>query len=242
MSFMDFIPDFDRGNEHRVHGTVIGVVTNNKDPENLGRVKLKLGVRFYNKETDWVRVAMPMAGKDKGVFFIPEVGDDVLVIFNEGDINEPYVIGVLWNSQDKPPESNEDGKNNIKKIKSRDGHEISISDKEDEGFIDIKTKNGNQIKIFDSGNGKIEFKDKSGSNKITIDGDGNSIEITGQSKVNVKSGENNITIDGTQNKIELKSSMQLSISAQMIEIKAGADLKITSDGMLTIKGTMVKIN
>lgn len=242
MSFMDFMSDMNRNNEHRVYGVIIGIVTNNKDPEKIGRVKLKLPVRLLQKETDWARVAMPMAGKGKGMFFLPDVGDEVLVIFNEGDIRQPYVIGSLWNKNETPPETNSDGKNLIKLIKSKGGHEIRINDKDDEGQIIIKTKNGNSITIYDKGNGKIELKDKSGSDKIVIDGDGKSIEITGDSAINLKAKSCSVKIDGNSNSIELKSSAKVAISAASIEIKAQGKLDLNSDGIINIKGSMVKIN
>lgn len=242
MSFVDFMSDYNRANEHRVYGAIIGIVTNNKDPEKLGRVKLKIPVRLGEKETDWARVASLMAGNDKGVYFLPEVGDEVLVIFNEGDIRQPFVIGSLWNNKEKPPQANENGKNEIKQIKSRVGHEITISDNDSEGFIEIKTKNGNVVKIYDEGNGKIELKDKSGANKILIDGDGKTIDIASDSSINVKSKTSSIKIDGNSNSIDVKSDAKISISSANIEIKAKGNLNLNSDGIVNIKGSMVKIN
>lgn len=241
MSFMDFVSDFTRESNYRVYGVVVGIVTNNQDPEKLGRVKLKLPVRLGENETDWARVATPMSGKGIGVFFLPEVGDEVLVMFNEGSIREPFVIGSLWNSEETPPETNEDGKNSVRLIKSKDEHSITITDG-DEGAIEIMTKNGNVIKIDDSGNGKIEIADKSGADKILIDGDGKSVQIAGDGKVEIKAKSSTITVDGNGNAIELKSSAKLAIQAAQIEIKAQGTLDLKSDGMINIKGSMVKIN
>lgn len=241
-SFMDYMYEQNKINENKVYGVVIGVVTNNKDPENLGRVKLKLPVRFGEKETDWVRIVVPIAGNNRGMFILPEVGDEVMVIFNEGDISEPFVIGGLWNSEEKPPEINEDGKNNLKKFKSRDSHEISIYDKENEGYIELKTKNGNSIKIYDEKNGKIQLKNKDASTEITLQGDSKSIDIISNSKVNIKSSNSIITVDGNQNIIDIKSDLKISLSSTNIEIKAKGNLNLNSDGMINIKGTMVKIN
>jgi uncharacterized protein involved in type VI secretion and phage assembly len=234
--------DTSKMNEHRVFGVTIGIVTNNKDPEKLGRVKIKLPVRLGNKETDWARVATLMAGNDRGIFFLPEVGDEVLIAFREGDIREPYVIGSLWNNKEKPPEKNEDGKNNIRKIKSRDGHEISILDKNNEGIIEIKTKNGNTIKILDKGNGKIQLQDKKGSNKITIDGDGRNVAIEGDSNVQLKSKSCSITVKGDGSSVDIKSDSKISIASANIDINAKGALNLKSNGMVTIKGSMVKIN
>ncbi|WP_432666838.1 phage baseplate assembly protein V [Wukongibacter baidiensis] len=241
MNLFDFMHHDKQVNQHRVYGVTVGIVTNNKDPEKLGRVKVKLPTRLGEKELEWARIVTLMAGQEMGMFFLPEVGDEVLVTFREGDIREPYVIGSLWNAQEKPPETNEDGKNNIRMIKSRSGHEISIID-DDDGAIEIKTKNGNAINILDKGNGKIEINDKSGSNKITIDGDGKKVEITGDSKLELKSKSCSIVIDGNSSSVEIKSSTKLSIESTNVDIKAKANLNISSDGMVNIKGSMVKIN
>lgn len=194
--------DLNSGEEQkRNYGVVIGVVTNNQDPESLGRVKLKFPWRDASDESYWARVATLMAGNDRGTYFLPEVGDEVLVSFDHGDITQPYVIGALWNGKDKPPEKNSDGKNNTRMIKSKSGHKIILNDEQGKEKIDITTKAGNQITLDDSaGNEKIQIKDKTGSNSIVI--------------------------DAAQNSIILSSKMKISIQAQMIEIKAGSTLNL----------------
>ena len=86
-----------------VAGPVVGIVTNNEDPGGLGRVKLFLPWPSDENETDWARVCTPMAGKERGIFFLPEVEDEVLVVFEHGDPRRPVVLGGLWNGVDKPP-------------------------------------------------------------------------------------------------------------------------------------------
>ena len=129
-----------RRSESKIYGVVVGIVTNNKDPEELGRVKVKLPRISGEDESHWARVATFMAGKDRGAFFLPEVNDEVLVAFEHGDINMPYVIGSLWNGVDKPLETNSDGKNNVRVIKSRSGHIIRLNDKDGEEKIEIIDK------------------------------------------------------------------------------------------------------
>ena len=191
-----------RGEESRKNcGVVIGIVTNNKDPELLGRVKLKFPWRDSSDESNWARIATAMAGNDRGTFFLPEVGDEVLVSFNHGDITQPYVIGALWNGQDKPPEKNANGKNNLRIIKSRSGHKIILNDEQGKETVEIQTKSGHKITLDDSaGNEKIEIKDKTGGNSIII--------------------------DSVQNSLSLSSNMKITIQAQMIELKAGGTLTL----------------
>jgi uncharacterized protein involved in type VI secretion and phage assembly len=236
--------------DKRMYGVTVGIVTNNQDPDKLGRVKVKLPIRKLSSEgdteTDWARVSVPMAGKQRGMFFLPEVDDEVLVAFLDGDINCPYIIGGLWNDKDTPPETNEDGKNNIRKIKSRSGHQITFNDEEGKEKIEIKTKSGDYILLEDTK--KIEIKDKSGNNSITIDSSGNSVALKGQNSISIKSdtkveieaGGNKIVIDSSGIKIE--SSAQLNIKGNMVTVEGGGTAEIKSGGILTVKGSMVKIN
>ncbi len=220
MSAASLFRDFgDESRVRRISGVVIGIVTNNKDTEGMGRVKVKFPWRGDSDESYWARVSTLMAGKDRGAFFLPEVGDEVLVAFDHGDINHPYVIGALWNGVDTPPETNADGKNNIRKIKSRSGHEIIFDDNDEQKKekIEIHTKAGHTIILDDSaGAEKIEIKDKTGNNSIMI--------------------------DSVQNAIAISSQMKLSIKAQAIEIESGGMMSIKSSASLTIQGAIVKIN
>lgn len=202
----------------KVFGVAVGIVTNNKDEDGkLGRVKVKFPWSSEDNETDWVRVSTFMAGSNMGSFFLPNVGDEVLVAFEQGNLNCPYVIGALWNGKAKPPETNSDGKNNIRKIKSKSGHEIIFNDEEKKEKIEIHTKAGHKIILDDaSDNNKVEISDKSGNNSLIIDSAANSIAISSQKK--------------------------LSIKAQTIEIEAGRTMTIKSSGTLTIKGSLVEIN
>lgn len=201
----------------RIGGIVLGIVTNNHDPEGQGRVKVKFPWLTDSDESYWARVATFMAGKERGAFFLPEVGDEVLVGFDHGDIDSPYVLGALWNGVDTPPETNADGKNNIRKIKSRSGHQIIFDDTSGSEKIEIETKAGHKIVLDDtSGSEKIEIKDKTENNSITI--------------------------DSVQKAIAITSQMKLSIKAQAIEIESGGMMSIKSSATLTIQGALVKIN
>ena len=220
MALFDLVEnDRDGMKGEKIEGIVLGIITNNQDPEKVGRVKVKFPWLADSDETYWARVITLMAGKDRGTFFLPEVDDEVLVAFDHGDMNYPYVIGALWNGVDTPPETNADGKNNIRKIKSRSGHEIIFDDNHEEKKekIEIHTKAGHTIVLDDSaGKEKIEIKDKTGNNSIAI--------------------------DSVQNAIAISSKMKLSIKAQMIEIEAESMMTIKSGANLTIQGALVKIN
>lgn len=209
----------DQQNDNRIAGVVVGIVTNNHDPDGNGRVKVNFPWRGEEGESYWARVASLMAGNERGIVFYPEVNDEVLVTFEQGDINHPYIIGALWNGTDRPPETNSDGNNNIRKIKSRSGHEIIFNDDSQGGQekIEIHTNSGHQIVLDDStGQEKIEIIDKTGNNKITI--------------------------DSVQNSINMECAMQLTIKANIVEIEGTSSLTLKSSAILTIQGMPVKIN
>jgi uncharacterized protein involved in type VI secretion and phage assembly len=224
---------------NRVNGVMVAIVTNNEDPEKLARVKLKLPILDSEHETDWARIATFMAGKDRGSLFIPEVGDVVLVAFHMGDIREPFVIGMLWNTDQPSPEAGKD--NNIRKIKSREGHEIIFGDDSADGKITIKTKKGQTVELQDKSD-IIKIAEKSGNNSIEIKGgSANEITIKSSSSTITMNAKGDISIESSKS-LKIKSTqVQIEASAQLT-LKAGAALDIKSDGIINIKGSLVKIN
>ncbi len=199
--------------QSKIYGVVVGIVTNNKDDDGLGRVKVKIPRISGDDESHWARVAAFMAGKERGAFFLPEIDDEVLVVFEHGDINMPYVIGSLWNGVDTPPETNSDGENNIRVIKSRSGHIIRLDDKD--------------------GEEKIEIIDKSEKNLISIDTKDNKITISSDKDIELSARNGKVIIDAKD--IEIKSS-----ASTKIEASANMDLK--ASGNNNIKGATVNIN
>ncbi len=212
MSILDAIKTNGQ-NVKRTYGVAGGVVTNNQDPDKLGRIKVRYPWLSDDNETDWVRIATLMAGGERGSFFLPEVGDEVLVAFEHGDINHPYVIGTLWNGVDVPPETNSDGQNNIRKIRSRSGHEVVLDDTD--------------------GNEKIVIVDKTEKNKVTIDTAKNTIEITSNQDIKLSATNGKISLEAME--IEIKSSANT-------KIEAGANADLKASGNTTVKGAMVMIN
>jgi uncharacterized protein involved in type VI secretion and phage assembly len=201
----------------KVYGVVVGIVTNNQDPEKLGRVKVKYPWLSDSEESHWARMATLMAGRDRGSFYLPEVDDEVLLAFEHGDVRFPYVIGMLWNGKDTPRYDNSDGRNDLRAITSRSGHEFIFNDNDQQGNVTIHTRKNHVITLDDSAGGeKISIVDTTGSNSVVI--------------------------DSNQNSIAVKSAVRLTIESQIIEIKAGGTMKIEATGTMTIKGALVTIN
>jgi uncharacterized protein involved in type VI secretion and phage assembly len=136
----------------RVYEPVIALVTDNKDPSKLGRVKIKIPVLSDKDNTWWAPIVMLGAGKNRGWFFIPEIEDEVLVLFEHGDVNRPLVVGALWNGKDKAPDKNPGG-NPRRVIKSRQGSKITFDD--DQMKIIIEDGTGKGTITFDSNANKI---------------------------------------------------------------------------------------
>jgi uncharacterized protein involved in type VI secretion and phage assembly len=136
----------------RVYGVVVGVVTNLEDPEDLGRVKVRYPWLLEDSESPWARVMTFMAGGNRGGVFRPEVDDEVLVMFEHGDVRFPYVLGSLWNGQDSmPTERGADADNNVRLIKSRSGHQVVLDDTPGKEKVTVSDQSGNSVELSSSG-------------------------------------------------------------------------------------------
>jgi uncharacterized protein involved in type VI secretion and phage assembly len=195
----------------KLKGVSVAVVSANDDPDGLGRVRVRLPWKAPH-DSYWARIAVPMAGKERGTWFLPEVGDEVLVAADLEDAEHVFVIGGLWNGQEPPPVTNADGKNDIRMIRSRAGHEV----------------------VFDDGvRGSIDIHLKDKKRTVRLDPDG--IQIKDDSG-------NSIEIQSTPGNISIKSNLKISIEATTIDIKANASMTLRASGTLTIQGAIVQIN
>ena len=140
------LEDAGRRAQGRIQGVVVGVVTNNEDPDKMGRVKVKFPWLSGEDESHWARVAAPMAGKERGIYFLPEVDDEVLVAFDNGHFGQPYVVGRLWNGKDKPPET--ETQNRV--LKTPGGHQLRFEDKAGSKKVIVKTDGGLTITMDDT--------------------------------------------------------------------------------------------
>jgi len=199
----------------RFFGVVVGVVTNNQDPQKMHRVK----VRFpwlsegSTDESHWARVATLMAGKDRGAYFLPEVDDEVLVAFEHGSVDHAYVIGALWNGKDTPPDSNDDGNNNRRRITSRSGHTVILNDEQ--------------------GSESIEVIDKTKRNKIVITSSDNKITIEADGDIEIKSATGKLRMSAIG--VEIKSQAG-------IDMQATANIDVKATAQVNVRGALVNLN
>jgi len=206
MSLSAFAPPaaFDRGTDDRLprglggrfYGVYPAVVTDIVDPDGQGRVRIKLPWTPDSNDKDyelWARLATMMAGGDRGTWFIPDVDDEVLVAFENGDGRRPYVIGALWNGKDAPPESMDGaGDNQIKSITSRTGVKLTMDDTSGTQRFVLETPGGQKITMSD-GPGVIEIADANG-NTIKLESSGITITSSAQVKVQASTMEINASM------------------------------------------------
>jgi uncharacterized protein involved in type VI secretion and phage assembly len=153
--------------ENGSNGILIGIVDDLQDPEGLARVRVRYPY-LGDQKSDWARLAVPMAGDGRGTFFRPEVGDEVLVAFEQRDPRRPYVLGSLWSQADPPPEDDgQAAQNNWRFIQSRSGHIILLDDTAGQEKIELIDKDGLRRVTIDSANGKIEVICSQGDVKVS---------------------------------------------------------------------------
>jgi uncharacterized protein involved in type VI secretion and phage assembly len=184
----------------RWYGCHVAIVTDLVDPDGQGRIKITLpwspdsgGDRYDT----WARVATLFAGNNRGSWFMPEVNDEVLVVFEGGDVRRPCVIGGLWNGRDAPPTGTD--ANNVKKIiRSRNGVQITIEDQSGQETLKLETPGGCSVTLKD-GPGTVEIQDSNGNN-VKLEPAG--VTVTASARVVV-------------------NASQVEVSAGMVTVNAG---------------------
>jgi len=194
------------------------IVTDNADPDQMGRIKVKFSWSG-DGETYWARYLTLHAGQDRGWYALPEIGDEVLVAFEMGDPDRPYVIGSLYNSDNTPHADTQVDDNNIKMFLTKGGNKIVVKD--------------------ESGKESIEITNADGKNSILLDASSPAISITCEGDISISGA--NITIKGTGN-VEIKADSDIKAnSGANMELKASANQKVEASGTQDLKGAMVNV-
>jgi uncharacterized protein involved in type VI secretion and phage assembly len=159
----------------KISGVVTGVVTSNIDPDGQGRVQVSLPWLGGQNQSFWAPVATLMSGGGRGSWFMPVVGDEVLVAFGQADVDHPYVVGFLWNGVDTPPSSDI----NLRTLHSVNGHEVQLYDPAvdggDQGYIRIQhARGGGTMNVVEINNTSILIRSDSAviiqAPSVTING------------------------------------------------------------------------
>jgi uncharacterized protein involved in type VI secretion and phage assembly len=199
--------------DSKMFGVEVGIVTNVKDDDKLGRVKVCFPRLPGKPESDWVRVVQPAAGAGRGFYWIPEVNDEVLVAFERGEAHRPHVVGSLWNGKDKPMKTAYTDENTTRMIQTKSGHQIILDDKKDAEKIIIADKSGKRTLTFDVKNKKFLIEAKEGD-----------VEIHAEKKIILECEDLEIKTKKT-GKIDIGSTFDLNVKDKA-NIKAGPQLNI----------------
>jgi phage baseplate assembly protein gpV len=216
-----------------VFGLHLGTVVKlDGDPNTQLRIQIKLPV-FGSDALVWARLSFPDAGKNRGIFFVPEKDDEVVVSFLDGDPSQPIILGTLYNKKSTTPHT-WDAKNNIRKIVSKNKVEIEFDDEKKN--LTLKTPGGNSI-LMDDAKG-ITIKDKNG----------NSIEL-GSAGITIKSAKDaslkaakNVTVSGDAGAVTVSGLDVTADAKKALKVAGKATAEISASGIVTVKGAMVKIN
>lgn len=186
----------------RWYGLFPAIVSDIKDPDGQGRVKVTLPWApdtGGGKYEAWARLATLMGGKNRGTWFVPDPDDEVLIGFEAGDPRRPYVLGGLWNGSDKPPDSMDGaGSNHRKVIRSRNGVKVTLDDKDGQEKLILETPGGQKMTLKD-GPGAVEIVDSNG-NSMKFESSG--VTITAAAKLTI-------------------NASQVEVSAGMVTVNAG---------------------
>ena len=239
------------------------IVMDNQDPEKLGRIRVQFlwqTEQDANLMTPWIRIAQPHGGKNKGFYFIPEIEEEVMVDFENGNAEKPYVVGTLWHGQQLPGDTWYNDKNEIKAIRTKNGHTIEIHDEGDDGFIKIYdhdkenyiltfSTDDKLIKLESTGNIELYAKEDiifkaEGNMEIEVKGN-QTMKVDGDQTVDVKGAiglkaSKDLTTEGMN--VSLKANQKMAIESTQHEQKSNATMKLDGGGQLEAKGGMVKIN
>jgi uncharacterized protein involved in type VI secretion and phage assembly len=200
-------------------GVVVGIVTSNADPQQLARVKVRFPALSDTVESTWAIVVTPMAGPERGLCLLPEEGDTVLVAFEQGDVNRPFVLGGFWSGAQKPPQGDDPG-NDIRLLRSRSGHVVRLDDT--------------------PGAERIEIVDKSGDNAITIDTAANKVTVHAAGPVTVSAdGDLQLTAKG---ELKLEGQTVTVTAHQDLSLSGTSRTELSSKGALAVRGSVVDIN
>jgi uncharacterized protein involved in type VI secretion and phage assembly len=213
----------------RQSGLIRAIVTDINDPDGYARVKVKLPTMGDDIQTFWASVVSAGAGNDRGFYVLPEINDEVIVGFIDGDVNYPVVLGGLWNGKDAPPQLSSavsNGTVDIREFKTRVGHVLRFTDK--------------------SGDEKIELIDKTGSNLIKIVSGENTISINAAKDI-VLEAKGDIVLKAVN--IKLEGSAKVEVGAPVVEAAGDSQINLKApmatlagSGMTKITGGMVQIN
>jgi phage protein D/phage baseplate assembly protein gpV len=230
-----------------IFGLVVALVTSVQDPEKLGRVKLKFPWLSDSYESDWARVVQAGAGDGRGLLVLPEVDDEVLVGFEQGDIRWPYVLGGLYNGVDKPKDDPDlidtsAGKVDRRWFRSRTGHLLSFDDGVDGGGILLETGDEKHVLSLSTASSRVHISSNGDvlieAGKVTVKADSD-LALEAQSSLTLKAPK--VSLNGDSS-VELKSAAALNVQGATVSVKGQASTDIDGGATCSVHAGLVRIN
>ncbi len=235
-----------------VRGVVPAQVTNAADPEGTGRVKLRFPWLSDSYQSDWARTVQLGGGSNRGAMVLPEVNDEVLVAFEQGDLNRPYVVGGLYNGVDKPRKGAVDtvdsgsGAVNRRAFVSRTGHRLEFLEAaggangiqlvtgDDKFRLELDAK-GTQVIVHSDGTILVEAK-----NGVTVDAGTGDIALTG--KAIALTAKQGVTADAGAGTLGLTSKTQVDMHGTQVLVNGDTQTEIKGGATCAISAGLVRIN
>lgn len=252
------IPDYTDTKAFPIATSQSAIVTDNKDPENIGRIRVRFFWQEKNAMSPWLRIVNPYSANNRGFYFIPEIGDEVLVEYEGGDAEKPYVVGSLYHGKNKPIKKWPDNNNSFKGIVTRSDLRIEFDDKKK--VTTIETPGGNKIVLSDDEQ-SILLSDQN-SNTVELSSGGivlnspSDIKITSKSKIlmnaelgietkatagDIKTEGMNIEQSATAT-FTAKAGATMDLKGAAVTLKGDAQATVEGGANTTIKGAVVMIN
>jgi uncharacterized protein involved in type VI secretion and phage assembly len=196
---------------HRDVDVTIGVVTDNRDPRGLGRVKVRLPLGAEHDATAWAPVVMPGAGPRCGWFLLPDVEDEVVVAFEHGDIDRPIVIGALWNGRDRPPELGASDAGKQVALVSRSGHRL----------------------VLDDANRRVVLEDGGGHGRVVLDAD--------RATVTLEALDGDVVVYAPEGRVVVGAAAIEVSAGRDVVVRADGAVAMTAGRTLTIDAKAVHV-
>jgi len=210
----------DVSDEPVISGVVTGIVSDVVDDTGRGRIKVTLPTLGDNVETGWAPVATFWAGEKHGAFFLPKKDDEVLVVFDRGNLSRPYIIGSVYNGKDLPV----------------------VEKEQQQDVMEIKTLAGNIVRLDDTKDGeKIQFIDKN-QNVISIESNGDKININSKGLVSINAVKGDVTVNSEEGNLSItakKGNVSIEAALGTITLKS-KEINLEAP-TINVKGTQVNL-
>lgn len=252
---------FQKENEYfdgqRLPGFVQGVVVENNNDKFKGMVKVEFTVWESGKNMcEWVRLLSPYGGKDYGTYLVPEIDETVLVGFIGGSLKRPFLLGSLYPSGAAMVSENFDKKNQKKRLKTKGGLDLLLSEEDGKQSLTVTTPKGSTLTLDDEKE-SCRVADKDGKNGLTLDYKNGKVELKSEKVISIKAGSVELSLDGNggaitlkakkisltaDNEIAMKANSAWKAEGAQVDIKGQAKMNLQASGPVAVKGAVVQIN